>query len=106
MTSSNQAKKLNFEIKSVMEIARLKLDEDEKNLIEKQLLQIFEHFSEIQRLELKESIDVQGFSFAYTDKDSLMFRKDAVMVSDSSGLIISQFTNNSERFLKVPKSVD
>ncbi|MEM3372930.1 MAG: Asp-tRNA(Asn)/Glu-tRNA(Gln) amidotransferase subunit GatC [Candidatus Anstonellales archaeon] len=103
-------KKLNFEISKVMEIARLKLTDEEKNLIEKQLLQIFDHFSEIQKLDLpvfsdeeKNSLDI---SFSNFDYSSLDYRNDAVKESSNAEKIINNFTNRSERYLKVPKSVE
>lgn len=99
---------LSIDFESVLKIARLKLLDDEKEIILQQLLEIFGHFSEIHKLELdktaghgkeKNEEDVEEIELEFLGRD------DNVEQHSNQDLIVEQFCNKKGRYLQAPKTI-
>lgn len=92
-------KELKFDFESVLGIARLRLDDKEKEQIITQLKEIFRHFSEIQKLNLKEQENE-------TVSGEFIAREDIMEKSTNQDKIVELFCNKKDRHLEAPKTIE
>ncbi len=94
-----EEKNLEEHFENVMHTARLKLTDEEKKEIIGQLKDIFNHFSEIQKMDLNE-VQVKKFSEGFET------REDNISKSANAEEIVSQFNAKRERYMLAPKSLE
>ncbi len=84
-------------ILKVAEIARLKLAEEELSRFEKEFESIFDYFSDLKKLDLREE-------FGYATDNKNVFRDDRVKAKNSEE-ILKNVPRIDKRYLKVPKGL-
>lgn len=92
---------MSFEIDKIAELARIRLNPDEKQKLEKDLAAILAY---IEKLKTLDTGSVEPTSHVMDLKN--VFRPDKVVPSDVIDLVLDHAPAREGRFFKVPKVVD